>query len=170
MKNDISVEENNVQTKHDIGGMVCAALFILIGMACLYETTLMIDPDSYMFPRLVIIGLIGLSIVLFVTSLLKPSSRVIVETESDERLSSTRRILLVTSMMGSTLLMPWIGFLLSGLVAFIALMLLAQYDPWTKAKLLLYSVVSLAIVCGFFGVFSYLLNVPLPEGLLIPFS
>lgn len=169
MKNSVLVEKIDVQTKRDVGGMVCAALFILVGVACLYETTQMTDPDSYVFPRMVIAGLMGLSLVLLVTSLLKPPPQVIEEAESGLRPSNARRILLVASMMGAALLMPFVGFLLSGLGAFIALMLLAQYDPWTKAKLLLYSVVSLAIVCGFFGVFSYLLNVPLPEGSLIQF-
>ncbi|MEH6627143.1 MAG: tripartite tricarboxylate transporter TctB family protein [Motiliproteus sp.] len=161
--------ESDVKTNRDIGGMVCAALFILLGAACLYETTQMTDPDSYVFPRMVIGALMGLSLVLIITSLANPGAHVAEEEQSDSCPSNPRRILLVVAMMGAALLMPFVGFLLSGLGAFIALMLLAQYDPWTKGKVWLYSLVAVAIVCGFYGTFSYLLNVPLPEGSLIQF-
>ncbi|MEH6471047.1 MAG: tripartite tricarboxylate transporter TctB family protein [Halopseudomonas sp.] len=159
----------NLRSQRDIGGMICATLFMLLGVACLYETTLMTDPDSYVFPRMVIAGLMGLSLVLIVNALVKPYTHVTEEAPSGSAPSNSRRILLVLSMLGATLLMPWVGFLLSGLGAFAALMLLAQYDPWTKGKVWLYSLVAVAIVCGFYGVFNYLLNVPLPEGSFIQF-
>lgn len=169
MNSSVLKAQTGVRSQRDVGGMVCAALFILLGVACLYETTQMTDPDSYVFPRMIIAGLMGLSLVLIVTAWINPDSHVSEEAQPDSTPSTVRRVLLVAAMMGATLLMPWIGFLLSGLGAFIALMLLAQYDPWTKGKLWLYCFVSAAIVCGFYGVFSYLLNVPLPEGSLIQF-
>ncbi|MEH6648718.1 MAG: tripartite tricarboxylate transporter TctB family protein [Motiliproteus sp.] len=159
----------HLRRQRDIGGIICAALFILLGVACLYETTLMTDPDSYVFPRMVIAGLMGLSLVLIINALMKPDTVVTDENASAVAPSNSRRILLVVSMLGATLLMPWVGFLLSGLGAFVALMLLSQYDPWTQGKIWLYSLVAVAIVCGFYGVFSYLLNVPLPEGSFIQF-
>ena len=170
MSSSVTPKSLSVRSKRDTGGIICAALFILVGVACLYETTQMTDPDSYVFPRMVIAGLMGLSLLLIVNSVLKPYNEVTEPGLTGGRVPSTpRRVLLVVSMMGSTLLMPVIGFLLAGLSAFISLMLLAQYEGWRKSKLLLYVFVAASIVCGFYGVFSYLLNVPLPEGSLIQF-
>ncbi len=169
MNNSMSASKTEVRIKRDVGGMVCASLFLLLGAVCLYETTQMTDPDSFMFPRMVITGLMGLSLALIVTSVFKATVPVAEKSQSGAAPSTLRRVLLVAAMMGATLLMPWVGFLLSATGAFIALMLLAQYDPWTKGKLLLYSFVAVAIVAGFYGVFSYLLQVPLPEGSLIQF-
>lgn len=169
MNSSMSEEKIGLQSERDVGGMVIACLFILLGVACLYETTQMTDPDSYVFPRMVIAGLMGLSLVLIVTSLARPYTQVTEPIQSGTPPSNGRRILLVVSMVAATLLMPWVGFLLSGLGAFASLMLLAEYEPWTKSKIWLYSLVAVAIVCGFYGVFSYLLNVPLPEGSYIQF-
>ena len=165
MSNSISSEK--VTIKRDVGGIICATLFILIGASCLYETTQMTDPDSYVFPRMVIAGLMSFSLILIVTSLLKAEPADTEEAQSQKRPSTVRRVLLVATLLAATLLMPIIGFLLSGLGAFIALMLLAQYEPWNKRKVVLYIIVSMAIVGGFYGAFSYLLHVPLPEGSLI---
>lgn len=172
MSNSMTAESVAATPKRDVGGIVCSALFILLGAACLYETTQMTDPDSYVFPRMVIAGLMGLSLLLIVNSLLKP---VAVESEeqaeADEAEPSTpRRVLLMVAMIAATLVMPWTGFLISGLGVFISLMFLAQYDPWTKSKLWVYTLVAVAVVCGFFAIFSFLLNVPLPEGVLISLS
>ncbi|MEH6577239.1 MAG: tripartite tricarboxylate transporter TctB family protein [Amphritea sp.] len=166
MSTSVSSEKVKLTTKRDIGGIVCAALFILIGAACFYETTQMTDPDSYVFPRMVISGLMILSFILIVTSLSKPGTAETEEIPGKNRPSTPRRVLLVATLLGVTLLMPIIGFVLSGLGAFIALMLLAQYEPWNKTKMALYIIVSVAIVGGFYGAFSYLLHVPLPEGVL----
>jgi hypothetical protein len=167
MSSVTSTGKTGLGIKRDVGGMVCAALFMLLGAFCLYETTQMTDPDSFMFPRMVITGLMGLSLVLIITSVFRTTTPVAEEAPGGAAPSTLRRVLLVVAMMGSALLMPLVGFLLSALGAFIALMLLAQHDPWTKGKMALYSLVATAIVVGFYGVFSYLLLVPLPEGSLI---
>ena len=164
MNSSSSLNDTAVRNKHDVGGILCAALFILLGGVCLYETTRMTDPDSYMFPRMVITCLMGLSFVLIVSALLKPVAGVSAESDKETAPSSIRRVLLVGTMIGGTLLMPLIGFVLSGLIIFVVLMALAQYDPWTRSKAFLYSLVGVAIVVGFYGVFTYLLQVSLPEG------
>lgn len=164
MKDSSALNDSAVRTRRDVGGILCAALFILLGGLCLYETTRMTDPDSYMFPRMVITCLMGLSFVLIVSALLKPVTGVSSESDNEMAPSSIRRVLLVGTMIGGALLMPLIGFLLSGLIIFAVLMFLAQYDPWSRSKAFLYSLVGVAIVVGFYGVFTYLLQVSLPEG------
>ena len=60
--------------------------------------------------------------------------------------------------------MPWLGFLISGVVAFIAIMLFAMYDEWTPRLKLVFPLVGVAIVTGFYFLFAELLLVPLPVG------
>jgi hypothetical protein len=62
--------------------------------------------------------------------------------------------------------MPLVGFLPSGIAVFLAIMLLAMYDPWNGYRRLVFPLVGLAIVVGFFVLFSEVLRVPLPVGSL----
>ena len=165
MSDSNSVPENNLD--RDVGGIICSVLFLTIGAVCLYETTKMVDPDSFLFPRLVIFLLIGLSALHIFTALKKNNKPAEEALEGDVAPSNPRRILIVAAMIGSALLMPVVGFLIAGLAAFIALMLLSNYDPWTSRTSWLYPLVGVIIVCGFFWIFSTLLHVPLPEGSLI---
>ena len=80
--------------------------------------------------------------------------------------STVRRVGLVMAMLVASLLMPWLGFLLSGFIAFVAIMLLAMYDPWTRFRMLVYPLVCIAFVVGFYFLFARLLLVPLPVGAL----
>lgn len=164
MSNPLVPENGAEGARRDIGGMLCAALFILLGGVCLYQTTRMIDPDSYVFPRMVISGLMGLSLILIVSSLLNPNVLPRRQQNRDVRPSTVRRVLLVLSMMVATLLMPFVGFLLSGLGVFMALMFLANHDAWSRGQTLLYLLVGGAIVVGFYGGFTFFLQVSLPEG------
>lgn len=164
MNSTIALSQADGKSQRDMGGMFCAALFILLGGLCLNETTKMLDPDSYVFPRMIISGLMGLSLLLIGTSLWHPPRPVSVPDSSAGKPSGVRRCLLVVSMMGAALLMPFIGFILSGLGVFMTLMVLANYDPWSKSKVLLFTFVGVAIVVGFYGGFTYLLQVSLPEG------
>ena len=59
--------------------------------------------------------------------------------ELPQRVAMT--IALVATMLISTLLMPWLGFLVSGFVAFGSIMLIAMYDPWTRFRKLVYPLV-----------------------------
>ncbi len=156
--------------KESTGGVVCSILFILIGAICYYETTKMTDPDSYVFPRMVIAGLIGLSIIHIISAFLNRPLEIFDKVSDEELVSSKpRRIVLVAAMAASALLMPVIGFVLSGFSTFLVLMLLSQYDEWTKKTLLIHTIVAVVIVFGFNWAFSNLLHVPLPEGSLINF-
>lgn len=146
----------------DVGGMVTAAFFILLGAVLYYDTTTMLDRDSYVFPRAVIAAMVGLSLAVIIMNLVRPEA----ETEGPERGSGMRRAGLVAAMAAATALMPVLGFVVSGLIAFMIIMVLAMYDPWTRFRLIVYPVVGLAIVIGFYVLFKEVLYVPLPTGIL----
>lgn len=147
----------------DVPGMIMAVIFILVGSIAIWDTTNMADSDSYVFPRAIAIAMILFSIALIVWNLVKPSPA-----DSDTAVpgSTPRRIGLVAIMLISTGLMPYIGFIPAGLIAFAVTMVFAMYDPWTRFRQIVYPLVGIAIVLGFYAVFAKVLLVPLPGGIL----
>jgi putative tricarboxylic transport membrane protein len=62
--------------------------------------------------------------------------------------------------------MPYVGFLVSGVAAFAAITMIAMYDPWTRYRKIVYPLVCVGVVLGFYTMFAKVLLVPLPVGLL----
>lgn len=154
--------ENVVE--RDVGGMVTAAVFILVAVVALWDTTNMVDADSFVFPRAVAIAMIIFCMLLIAWGLIRPIPG---DGEaSAPGASTTRRVSLVAAMLGSTALMPWLGFLISGFAAFVSIMLIAMYDEWSPFRKLVYPLVCAAFVVGFYFLFAELLLVPLPVGSL----
>jgi len=146
----------------DVPGMLMAVIFIVIAAAALWDTTSMTDSDSYVFPRAIALAMIAFCIALIVWNLLRPQPG---DSSSGEEASTPRRIGLIVAMLAGTLLMPWLGFLLSGLLTFAALMLCSMYDTWTRFRAVVYPLAGIGIVIGFYTIFAKVLLVPLPVGL-----
>ena len=155
--------DQNLSTAKDTGGIVMCCLFIVLAAISLWDTTHMLDSDSYVFPRAIAIALIVLCIMLIVWNLVRPSAAA---EQTAQKGSTVRRTLLVAVMLLSCFVMPWLGFLISGIITFGVLMMVAMYDQWTPQKRIIYPVVSVVIVLGFYTLFSKLLLVPLPMGVL----
>lgn len=151
------------QRPRDVPGMLMAVVFILVAAGALWDTTNMADSDSYVFPAAVAIAMIVFSIALIVWNLIYPSGG---NVESVPGASTLRRVALVAAMLISTALMPYLGFLVSGIAAFAAIMLVAMYDPWTRYRKIVYPLVCVGVVVGFYTMFAKVLLVPLPVGLL----
>ncbi len=147
----------------DTATIFMACLFILVSVIALWDTTHMLDSDSYVFPRAVALAMIVFSLILIVWNLIKPR---IEKKETITGASTVRRVSLVVIMLLSCLAMPWIGFLIPGIITFLLLMYIAMYDEWTLKKKILYPLVAVAIVVGFYSLFGNLLQVPLPIGTL----
>jgi hypothetical protein len=159
----VPTDSHTAPRGRDVGGMVMAVAFILLAVLALWDTTTMTDADSYVFPRAIAIAMIAFSIALIVWNLLRPSPG---NSTPDEGASTPRRVGLVAAMLIGTALMPYVGFVLSGVVVFAAIMLFAMYDRWTPLRLLVYPLVGIGIVLGFYTIFAKVLLVPLPAGLL----
>ena len=151
--------------KKDLGGMLVAATFIFIAVVAIWDTTDMTDADSFIFPRAIAISMISFCILFIVQQMVSPSIG-----KNDEAGvnggSTPRRIGLVAAMVISSLLMPWLGFLVSGVLAFGSIMALAMYDEWTTLRRIVFPLAGIAIVVGFYFLFAELLLVPLPVGTL----
>lgn len=152
----------------DLAGTLSAMVFIVLACLALWDTTSMTDSDSYVFPWAIAAAMIVFCVLLIVYNL----TRVAVGAGDAEGPESSlnhgsmpRRVGLVAAMLGPALAMPWTGFLLSGIIAFGAIMLLAMYDPWTGRRRIVFPLAGLAIVLGFYTLFSKVLLVPLPVGI-----
>ena len=148
----------------DVAGMVMSCIFIVIAAVSLWDTKHMVDSDSYVFPRAIAIAMIVLSILLIGRNLLKLTGEK--KEVSQAGASTGRRIALIAGMLIGCLMMPYLGFLITGIITFIFLMLVSMYDEWTTKTKVLYPAIALALVIGFYMLFSKLLLVPLPVGLL----
>ena len=140
-----------------IGSLVISALFVLMGIIALYDTTGYSDRDSQVFPRTVAILMILTAGLSFVTRFLHPR-------ESGGFGTGTwwRRVLLIVAMFAGCLAIPHIGFLASGVIAFAGGLIAAMHDRWTLMTAILYAGSGGAIMIAFFALFRYVLHVPLP--------
>ena len=158
-----STENQSTTSGRDVGGMIMAVLIIVLAVVALWDTTNMADADSFVFPRAIAVAMILFSIALIVWNLVKPTP---LNGESNPGASTPRRVGLVAAMLIGTALMPYVGFMLSGIVVFAAITWFAMYDEWTRFRLIVYPLVGVAIVLGFYAIFAKVLLVPLPTGLL----
>ena len=156
------MSNQNTNPVKDTGGMIMGCIFILVASLSLWDTTNMMDSDSYVFPRAIAIAMIAMSLMLIVWNVIRPSTY----PEEYPKASTVRRTFLVMVMLISCFAMPWFGFLISGILTFGLLILVAMYDEWTPGKKIVYPLLAVAIVVGFYTLFSKLLLVPLPVGLL----
>lgn len=147
----------------DVKGIVASTGFILLGVIAWIGTNSMADPDSYVFPRAVIIVMIACGILKIVTNLVRGDAAV---EDPSAGGSDLRRVCLVAIMLGGAFLMPWIGFPVVGFLIFGALTFVAMFDAWTRQTAVIYTISALAVVGGFYFLFAELLYVPFPVGWL----
>lgn len=158
------MSNNPMNTKdRNTAGLVMSSLFILVAAIALWDTTNMMDADSFIFPRAIAIAMIVLNLILIARNLIGASDD---DEPGKEGASTVRRVCLTLGMLLGCVMMPFFGFLISGVITFILLMLIAMYHQWTAKTMVVYPMVAVATVVGFYLLFSKLLLVPLPVGIL----
>lgn len=81
--------------------------------------------------------------------------------------SVARRIGVATIMIGWALLFPIVGFIVTGFVAVVTLMLVAEFDRLTTKALALRLVLAIAMVGLFYWLMVSVLYIPMPQSWLI---
>ncbi len=145
---------------HDVGGIVFGLLFIALGTWVITETAEMSALGS-VFPRAIAGAMIVFSTLMVVVRLIRPRGH-----ETPETGSTPRRLGFVAIVAAWVLLLGVIGFFTTSLVSFLALMVVAHHDPWTPRLAAVLVVAGVVIVTAFHILFTEVLNVPLPTGLL----
>lgn len=142
------------------GRFVSTLALLAFGVWALIDTTRYSDVDSVVFPRTVGIALVTLCLVALARTWWRPSPPAPGDAVAAD--ATWRRVLLVGSMLVAVALMSTLGFLPAALLAFAASLLAATHGRWRIATLLRHALAGLAIVLGFFALFSVGLKVPLP--------
>ena len=144
-----------------------AALFVFFfSSVFLWQLKYVNNRLDVIFPRTILIGMIVLSVVLFVKSFVKPdpqSIKAIFEIQNRGRVlaGALGTILWV-------LITPLLGFAVTSVIALIALsMILGKKPDRTPVKLFTTAVVALVIVSIIYYFFTAFMEVQLPKGILL---
>lgn len=81
--------------------------------------------------------------------------------------SQWRRVAMFGVMLAWALLLKPVGFLTTSLVCYMAALLISNYDRWTPRMALIYCASGAGVVVGLYLLFSRVLDVSLPTGILI---
>lgn len=151
------------EPRRDYGTIVFAALFVLLGLWVLWQSVGM-SPLGAVFPRTIAIAMVVFSAALIGMHLWRAPAPQTEEPKQPE--SHLRRAGLVGVMLLWVFSIPIIGFAVTSLIAFLLIIVIANYDPWTPRQGTLYALSALLVVAGFYLLFGYALNVPMPTGIL----
>ena len=156
---NLSKKEKNAT---DTGGIAVSIILIVVGVLAIWDTTNMVDADSFIFPRAVAIPMIVCCGLLIVLQWLNPHITSSGEQETSDG-SSRKRLVLVGLLIAGCLAIVPLGFLLSSSLMFLAMMLLSiDYANLNYPKMIGLTSAAVLIVLGFYFVFAKLLQVPLP--------
>jgi len=139
------------------GTLLVSLFFIVAGIVTLYDTTTYTDVDSKVFPRAAAILLILAATISLVTDLVRGARE-----SGFGNGDWWRRLLLVGAMLACCLAMPLTGFLPAAAIAFLGALVAAMHQRWTARHVLIYGVSGAVLMGGFYALFRYGLNVPLP--------
>ena len=138
--------------------LVSASAFLLFETGRFNFGTLRV-PQTGFFPKTLVTLLLLLSLVLLVQALRRK------ETErGSEKIAAdgwTRIAATLATMIGFALVLEWLGFLLSTFVLMVLLLRAIEAPRWSKVF-----TVALVTALAVYGLFAWLLSVPLPAGVL----
>jgi putative tricarboxylic transport membrane protein len=149
------------KSKRHLRGIIASAVFASIGGLAIYYSR-EFSPLGAVFPRTIAAAMIVLCAAYIAVALLRT-----INIEKPQPGSATRRIALAITLLAWALLLEPVGFLLTSIVCFAATLVIANYDRWTPRLAVVYAAVGILVLATLYGVFSYVLQVPFPKGLLL---
>lgn len=160
-------EQAPERRRRDTGGMVIAVLSILLGL-WVWQQSMAMTAVGAIFPRTVATALIIFAVILIIGDLRRHGRVAPTEEEPPKGApeSTRHRLALIVIMAAWVLLMPVIGFFVSSLLAFLGVLVVANYDPWTPRRAIAYVLSAVVIVGAFYLLLVEVLLVPAPQGIL----
>lgn len=147
--------------RRDFPGMAGAAFFIVMGALALWHSS-DFTPLGSVFPRTVATMMIVLSVAYIAVSWLRPKG-----VQPQPAGSTWRRTALMVTFVAWSLLLEPLGFLTTSVIAFVAILVISNYDRWTPRMAVTYGLVGALVLGGLYGIFRFVLQVPLPTGVLL---
>lgn len=151
---------NNSVVRFDVASAVSCIALIIIGLAAIYWAN-DFSMLGAVFPRVAAGLMVALSCLYLVIAWMRPPAR-----RTHEPGSSARRLAVMVVMLAWAFLLEPLGFLVSGILAFAALLVVAHFDRWTARIVILYGLAGLIVLGSLFSIFKFALQVPLPTGWL----
>lgn len=150
------------KTRHlDPASTAACVIFIAIGIAAI-SMTKHFSPLGSVFPKTISALMIFLSILYLVLAWLNPRP-----VPSKQPGSNIRRAAAAFIMVTWAFALEPVGFLLSSVVAFVLLLVLAHYGSWTPRVALSYAVGTTVLLASLYLLFKVALQVPLPQGIFL---
>ena len=152
------------EVKHrDVPGMVLAGVFVVLGIVIYFGAT-SLSALGAVFPITIAAALVGFSVLLIAMNLWRPAGGAGLEFEMNG--GAKRRIMLGVAMSSWVLLMPVIGFLVTSVVAFVAIMIIADYDRPPARTWAIWIASGVLICSGFWWLMANVLLLRMPAGVL----
>lgn len=139
--------------------VVSLGVFGLLSVIAIVQTG-SLNAEAAVFPRTIAIGMLVFVAIAFVRLLLTRSVK-----EISSPGSTPRRISVPVIMLGAVLLIPVLGFGLSGALMGLALIASAQYERLKAAPMLILAASVVVVIFLFSFGFKDILGVPLPSGM-----
>lgn len=147
--------------KRQLGSVLIAALLVLFGIVLWVDSYSLLDPDAYVFPRVMIIGMTVTGSLVVIRDLWRERA-----TEAYPPGDALRRILLIVLMLVATALIPFIGMGAGLVLLMIGAIELSRFETWSSRQRLLLHGIGIVLAIGLTVIFRELLYVPLPMGSL----
>lgn len=147
----------------DRPGLICAVGFLALGLYIFWGSRGMSAVGS-IFPTTISAGLVVFSLGLIAAILFRRAAPAMERAEGSG--GNARRLGLAFVMAVWVLLVPVIGFLISSLVAFVAIMVLADHDRPGPRTWVIWGASGIAIVFAFWWIMSDVLLLRMPSGVL----
>lgn len=149
-----------MNTPHrQIGSAAIAALLVIFGVVLWIDSYSLLDPDSYVFPRVMIIGMALTGSLVVIRDLWR--DRASAQQPPGDAL---RRILLIVLMLATIALIPYLGMGMGLVLLMIGAIELSRFEPWSTRHRLLLHGIGIALAVALTVIFRELLYVPLPMG------
>ncbi len=144
------------RTTNVIAGLVFAAFGVFLLIA-----SQEFEDSGRSTPMFIGAGIVLLAAILVVSDFLKPAAA---DHGAADGGSQKRRLIFVVLMAAWVLLLPYLGFLVSGFIMFaIVAAAVPKHSRWTAKGLGLHAAAGVVTTAAFWVVLTQLLNVPLPE-------
>jgi hypothetical protein len=145
----------------DVAGVVGCLLLIAAGIAAIVYSQ-DFSPLGAVFPRTIAGLMIGLGIVYLVLAW-----RGRTRAEAPAGGSMARRAGVAVVVLAWALLLDRLGFLTSSAIAIALLLVIANHERWSLRNMVVYALVSAAVLGVLYSVFRFALQVPLPTGMFV---
>lgn len=145
----------------DRGGLVAAVAMLAVAAWVFWESEGFTELAAA-FPRTVALVLAAASVVLILRCLLR-----LQRPAGEAGGSQLRRGALMIVLAGWVAMVPVAGFFAASVAGFLASGMTARYERWTARSWIIFLALALLAVAAFYGLFSKVLLVPFPRGLLL---